>query len=144
EQRWKEEAIHNLCNSYVKLAPSKVEGVGVFALRDIPEGAVVMRWDWYRYASTSIESEELKRRVPSEVYDQLKHIWHVDRGDNVITPLDFTATVSYVNFLNHADEPNLRYWDSDNTYTAARDICCGEELCINYNLDYYPGYTKLF
>lgn len=46
EQRAKEEAISNLQSAYVRLAPSSLEGVGVFAMRDIAEGVEVMRWDW--------------------------------------------------------------------------------------------------
>lgn len=42
----KEEAIENLQHAYVKLAPSSLEGIGVFALREIPQGVEVMRWDW--------------------------------------------------------------------------------------------------
>lgn len=42
----KEAAIENLQHAYVKLAPSSLEGVGVFALRDIDANAEVMRWDW--------------------------------------------------------------------------------------------------
>ena len=36
----------NLQSAYVMLAPSPLEGVGVFAMRDIPEGVRVMQWDW--------------------------------------------------------------------------------------------------
>ena len=46
KDRMKEKAIANLQRAWVKLAPSNVEGVGVFALRDIPEGIEVLRWDW--------------------------------------------------------------------------------------------------
>lgn len=45
-EKAKVEAIANLQRSYVKLAPSRLEGVGVFALRDIGAGVEVMRWDW--------------------------------------------------------------------------------------------------
>ena len=46
ENRAKEEAISNLQRAYVKLSPSSLEGVGVFAVRDIHEGVEVLRWDW--------------------------------------------------------------------------------------------------
>lgn len=46
EDRAKEIALSNLQRAYVKLAPSSLEGVGVFAVRDIPEGVEVLRWDW--------------------------------------------------------------------------------------------------
>lgn len=46
ENKAKQQAIENLQHAYVKLAPSTLQGVGVFALRDIEEGVVVMRWDW--------------------------------------------------------------------------------------------------
>lgn len=46
EKRQKKEAISNLNSAYVMLAPSSLEGVGVFAMRDIAAGVEVMRWDW--------------------------------------------------------------------------------------------------
>lgn len=46
ERRRREEAIRNLQSAYVMLAPSSLEGVGVFAVRDVAEGVEVMRWDW--------------------------------------------------------------------------------------------------
>ncbi|CAM9720745.1 unnamed protein product [Laminaria digitata] len=104
EGRAKEEALANLQRAYVKLAPSSLEGVGVFAVRDIPEGVEVLRWDWRRYASVFIPEEELRNKVPREVFDQLRRIWHVDQQGRVATPIDFTATLSYVNFLNHSDQ----------------------------------------
>lgn len=33
-----------------------------------------------------------------------RRIWHVDQEGRVATPIDFTATLSYVNFLNHSDQ----------------------------------------
>lgn len=46
ESRRREEAMRNLQSAYVMLAPSSLEGVGVFAMRDVAEGVEVMRWDW--------------------------------------------------------------------------------------------------
>lgn len=46
KDRQKEEAVANLNSAYVMLAPSSLEGVGVFAMRDIEAGVEVMRWDW--------------------------------------------------------------------------------------------------
>lgn len=45
-EKAKTEAISNLQQAYVKLGPSALEGVGVFAIRDIAEGVGVLRWDW--------------------------------------------------------------------------------------------------
>ncbi|CAM9587997.1 unnamed protein product [Pylaiella littoralis] len=109
ERRRREEAIRNLQSAYVMLAPSSLEGVGVFAVRDVAEGVEVMRWDWHKYASVFIAEEELQRRVPLEVFNQLRRIWHVDKRRQVATPLDFTSTLSYINFLNHSDQPNLSF-----------------------------------
>lgn len=33
-----------------------------------------------------------------------RRIWHVDAEGRVSTPLNFTATISYINFLNHSDQ----------------------------------------
>lgn len=46
EEKVKEKAISSLQRAYVMLAPSKLEGVGVFAVRDVGESVEVLRWDW--------------------------------------------------------------------------------------------------
>lgn len=33
-----------------------------------------------------------------------RRIWHVDERGYVATPVDFSGTLSYVNFLNHSDQ----------------------------------------
>lgn len=33
-----------------------------------------------------------------------RRIWHVDAEGRVSTPLNFTSTISYINFLNHSDQ----------------------------------------
>eukprot|EP00752_Nemacystus_decipiens_P003843 g3535.t1 len=144
ERQMREEAISNLNCAYVMLAPSALEGVGVFAMRDIAAGVEVMRWDWQRYASVQIAEEELQGRIPREVFDQLRRIWHVDAQGRVSTPLNFTSTISYINFLNHSDQPNLDFSYSDGGYVTSRAVARGEELFISYDRDYDPGYTARF
>jgi hypothetical protein len=36
--------IENLNNTYVRIMPSKIHGVGVFAIRDIPKGICPFGW----------------------------------------------------------------------------------------------------
>ncbi|CAN0011198.1 unnamed protein product [Scytosiphon promiscuus] len=144
EERAKEHAVSKLQSAYVMLAPSSLEGVGVFAMRDIAEGVEVMRWDWHKYATVPIPEDELQRKVPPEVFNQLRRIWHVDQHGRVATPLDFTSTLSYVNFLNHSDQPNVSFRYSDGGYVTSRAVARGEELFISYDRDYYPGYTAGF
>ena len=41
------------------------------------------------------------------LFPMCRRIWHVDAGGRVSTPLNFTATVSYINFLNHSDQARV-------------------------------------
>lgn len=41
-------------------------------------------------------------------------------------------------------QPNLSFRYSDGGYVTSRTVTRGEELFINYDRDYYPGYTAGF
>lgn len=42
--------------------------------------------------------------LPTSAKCVCSRIWHVDEDGMVSTPIDFTATVNYINFLNHSDQ----------------------------------------
>lgn len=41
-------------------------------------------------------------------------------------------------------KPNLIFRYADGAYMTSRRVRRGEELCISYDRDYYPGYTTRF
>ena len=111
---------------YVRLQPSKIHGLGVFAIRSIPKGAQVFG-----------DSREDITRVPVSIVRRLRdgsrHLYEdfcaVEDGD-YITPRSFNElTISW--YMNHGDDPNVQY-DEKLTFVAARRIRRGEELTADY------------
>jgi len=119
-----------LVNTYV--APSEIEGVGVFAAEAIPAGARIWRLEpgfdrLIRCSDLLTMAPNLQAFVDRYAYPML------DDPDTLIVELDNGR------FMNHdADDPNTRFDDPDAGF-ALRDIAAGEELTCNY-AEFDPGF----
>lgn len=117
--------------SYVKLRPSPIDGIGVFALRVIPKGCRDMFSKpnvddkWHLLTWEEVESLPSHARILVENYCLFdEQHYHVpERG---FKALDLSL------FLNHSDTPNVKSVDDGNYFEALRDIAEGEELFIDY------------
>lgn len=111
---------------YVRLAPSNIHGVGVFAIRDIPKGAPVFGDDDAR--TTLVPAAVVKRlkreiRVLYEDFCVLEgRQWTCPASFNLLTP-------SW--YVNHSNTPNIACDDSLRFF-ALRRISKGEELTADY------------
>lgn len=121
------------------LKPSKVHGIGVFAIRDIAKGEqcfVALRTKpiWY-----SIKPSTLKKGL-EKVYPELYRMI-LDRWPNVINGMAFLSPnfdARLLSFMNHSDTPNY----DPVTDTALTDIKCGDELFDDYRV--MPNYDRAF
>lgn len=113
-------------NLYTRLQASST-GIGVFAIRDIPERTKLFIGDI---------GETL--RVPVSIVDQLqdgelRRMYYdfcpVIEG-SFIAPVDFNQmTMGW--YLNHSDYPNVQI-DAELQFVTSRPIRLGEELTANY------------
>lgn len=111
---------------YVRLGPSPIHGVGVFAVRDIPRGTPVFGDD-----------DQPVIRVPARLVRRLRaesrtlyEDFCVLRGNEYLCPPSFNLlTVSW--YLNHSDTPNTRC-DQDLRFVATKRIRKGEEVTADY------------
>ncbi|MBL0170414.1 MAG: SET domain-containing protein [Gemmatimonadaceae bacterium] len=113
------------------LRPSPIEGIGVFAITDIPAGCREMfskpdlPEHWIAISRAEVEALPAHSRFLVEnycLYDE--HQYFVP--ENGFTKMDLAC------FLNHSDTPNIMSIDDGNFFEALRDIAPGEELLIDY------------
>ncbi len=119
-----------LVSTYV--APSAIEGVGVFAAEDIPAGTLIWRLepDFDRL----IKKSELLTMAPlmQAFVDRYAYPLFAD-PETLIVELDNGR------FMNHDTiAPNTCFSDPQAGY-ALRDIAAGEELTCNY-AEFDPGF----
>jgi len=121
--------INELLETYVKLGPSPIHGIGVFAIRDIPKGCRTMfakaHDEWQKIPITQVETfpDYLKEVIFNYcVYDD--SYYYVERSG--FKKMDISS------FINHSEQPNLISINGSEYFEASRLIKCGEELLINY------------
>ncbi len=116
-------------NTYVRLLPSPLHGIGVFAIRKIPKFCRNIFSDeegeWQ--SLTYDEVEQLPTYARELIYNYcLFDEFHYFVPSHGFKKVDLSL------FLNHSDEPNIRSVDDGRYFEALRDIQEGEELLIDY------------
>ncbi len=120
-------------NIYCRLKVSSIQGIGIFAIRDIPKGVnPFLGFRETTYIEIPIEEVILNKRIPSEVKELITDLYVVQDGkislpDHGLNEVD----ISY--FLNHSNSPNMEAIEEGSAFIAKRDIKNGEELTSDYN-----------
>lgn len=115
------------------VAPSKISGVGVFAIRDIPKGTELTdyflqdRLEGKEYGTLTLSVDQFKTIMP-EIKDLILDRICLDAYSNEhwITFLSPNWDLLLQAFMNHSREPN-----SDGEFTL-RDIKKGEEITEDF------------
>lgn len=117
-------------NVFTRLEPSKIHGIGVFAIRGIKKNTLIFYGDenseiiWVRKSQLKNLPKEIRK-----LYDDFCII--KDSGRIYGCPQNFNLlTVAW--YLNHADNPNVKADKAYNFY-ALKHIKKGEELTVDYN-----------
>lgn len=114
-----------------KLAPSKIHGVGVFALRDISKGEKL-----YADARPTVYTLTYTdaKKLSQEVRDILLGQW-----PNIINGSHFAYPTTRIQaYINHSDIPNY-YAQND---VMLKDVRAGEEITEDYRM--IDNYDKIF
>jgi SET domain-containing protein len=115
---------------YARIKPSKIHGVGVFAIRHIPKGTKPFGGDddeviWIK--RSALDLEQLPKTI-RELYDHFCVI--KEKGELYGCPRNFNLmTIAW--YLNHSNSPNIGC-DEAFTFFALRQINEGEELTTDY------------
>lgn len=128
----KEELLHELsADTWVMIRPSPIEGIGVFALRDIPKGcrsmfsAATKNEQWIPVSRSEVE------KLPTHTKALIENYCLYDEENYFVPDYGFKK-MDLVNFLNHSDTPNVISVNDGEFFEATRDIKAGEELVIDY------------
>jgi SET domain-containing protein len=121
-----------LIRTYV--APSAIEGVGIFSAERIPAGALI--WGLEPNFDRLIRRDEVSKLPPvlQEFVERYSYPYPHD-------PEQLIVEIDNGRFMNHSDEPNTIFSDPDAGYTL-REIQAGEELTCNY-AEFDPGFQML-
>jgi SET domain-containing protein len=118
-------------NTWVMIKPSPIEGIGVFALRDIPKGCRDMfgkpddAGEWITVSKNEIEA------LPAHAQFLVGNYCLYDE-ENYFVPAQGFKKIDLSLFLNHSDEPNIISINDGDYFETTRDIKEGEELVIDY------------
>lgn len=118
-------------NTYVMLKPSPIEGIGVFAVTDIPKGCRAMfskpdaADEWITITKNEVEA------LPPHTRFLIGNYCLYDE-ENYFVPAHGFKKMDVALFINHADTPNIISINDGDYFEAIRDIKAGEELLIDY------------
>jgi hypothetical protein len=106
---------------WAKLAPSRIHGIGVVAIRDIPAGQKI-------YCQST--RQEARKDFSYDILPEIRHLiiqrWpRATEGGEFLSPNDDARLLS---FMNHSGHPNYDPY----TDTTLQDIKRGEEITEDY------------
>lgn len=122
--------LENLKNTYCRLQPSKIEGVGVFAIRDIPKGKSpflgTKKQAWHKFHISELKKlgKEILSLIDSFFVIHKNGVVYI--SDSCLNGMD----ISY--FLNDSKKPNIKTIDDGANFVTLRKIKKGEELTVAY------------
>ena len=113
------------------LAPSRIEGLGVFCHDDIKKGENV--WRDEPLLDLRVPADELARMEP-HIREFVERYSYPD----AVHPGQLVLECDEGRFMNHSDTPNLDFNDGIHGI-ALRDIPAGTELTCDYAVFLAPG-----
>lgn len=118
---------------YIRIKPSLIHGVGIFAEKAIPKGSDPFRL--YRPLEwTALEKSDIKS-LPDHVQKIISDFYAPD-GRQTFMPINGLNVFDITFYINHSDTPNMVSTDGGEHFVATRDIAAGEELTSDYNTYY--------
>ena len=132
-----DEIINQYDNIFYQIGPSKIHGIGLIAIVDIPKNTLVLE------NSTSenkyINYSELKKRnINSDTINTIKKYFAHD-NNGIELPVNFNKyNMKLISYMNHSTNNNVNHIFKNNLtkYYSNKDIKKGEELTVNYLNNY--------
>ena len=126
----KKEILKRLKNTYCRLRPSAINGVGVFAIRDIPKNINpfegIRNRRWYKFDISQL------KRLNKEILKMIDDFYVIEEDKTVWIPEHALNDIDISFFVNNSESPNLKTIDGGFTFITLKKIKKGEELTIAY------------
>ena len=136
----KRKILKRLKNTYCRLRPSAINGVGVFAIRDIPKNINpfkgVRNRRWYKFDISQL------KKLNKEVLKMIDDFYVIEEDKTVLIPECALNDMDASFFVNNSESPNLKTIDGGFTFITLKKIKKGEELAIAYETYDYK-YKKI-
>jgi SET domain-containing protein len=114
---------------YTRLRPSKINGIGVFAIRKIKKGTYIFQGDDAEMAPVA---KSRLRKLSKEIRKLYDDFAVIDKKRTYWCPKNFNVlTVGW--YLNESKNPNVSYDKKTSGFFALRDIEADEELTADYD-----------
>ena len=134
--------LNNLGNTYCRLKPSKIDGVGVFAISNLPKGINPFigspKPKWYEFTMDEIQG------LDQEILKMIDDFFVIEKDNTVYIPETGLNGMDLSFFPNHSLKPNLKAVYNKNQeigFVTNRRIKKGEELTADYSF-YDDKYKK--
>ncbi len=123
-----------LKNTCCRLKPSKIEGVGVFAIRDIKKGVDPFygteNQKWFKFSKPEL------KKLDKEVLKMIDDFLTIEENDIIYVPKKGLNGMDISFFLNNSKNSNLKIVGDGKdwalSFITARKIEKGEELTVSY------------
>ena len=115
---------------YCRIGISKIQGIGVIAIRSIPKGIDPFKGSWngrhYRFKTSEF------KKIPQPVIKMLKAFGSI-HNDVVYVPSIGLNRIDISFFLNHSKNANVRALEKGEHFLTIRAIKKGDELTVDYD-----------
>ena len=120
-----------LQDCYCRLQPSEIHGIGVFAVRDIPNGKNPFKTlgKFADFGYVRVTQDELDA-LPPKLSELIRSLF-VPADGKMYVPTYGMNIIYLSGYLNHSVKPNMRTKDGYDFF-ARRKILVGEELTVDY------------
>ena len=117
-------------NIYCRLEVSDIHGVGVFAIKNIPEG--IDPFSPYKESGYFISPVNELEDIDSNVLRIFSDGFFSPEGYQLFELHNYSFYPSYVN-NSELDKANIMLGETESGFITARDIQAGEEITSNYS-----------
>lgn len=137
----KKELIHNLKHeTYCRLMPSKLHGIGTFAIKTIPKNTTLFVHSGknkcgYNSKTYKLTKEEVNK-LPKESAKLIKDFFGKENDNSYYVPKNGINSLDISYYMNHSNKPNVRivYDECEwSTFKTNKIIKKNEELLICYD-----------